>query len=234
MQVDHTTDTNKDFIGSIDRSIIGFGLAAIALIPTLFLTLFRPAKLWSLIEADHPKGRAGYILSPGIFFLLTISVHSLILSRVIGDGSAVQMSKSVDDAVQGANVGQILLSLSPAFLGTLFVTILIWLVTRFTFKDWTIQHSIRTALYIIPAQLWLTMPIERLTSFLGEVGSMGRVVGIVILYAAYMFVWFSVIFRQFTADKPSKAFLPAVIIGLVWGAAIYFNYHGAKVIMSAL
>jgi len=229
MQPDQTTD--KDFIGSIDRSIIGFGLAAIALIPTLFFALLRPTKLWPLIKADHPKGRAGYILSPGIFFLLTVSVNSLILSRIIGDGSAVQMSKSVDDAVQGANVGQILLSLSPAFLGALFVTILIWLITRLTLRDWTIQHSIRTALYIIPAQLWLTMPIEQLTSILGEMGSMGRVTGIVILYAAYMFVWFTVIFRQFTADKPSKAFLPAVIIALVWGTAIYMNYHGAKGIM---
>jgi len=232
MQPDHITD--KDFIGSIDRSIIGFGLAAIALIPTLFLALFRPAKLWPLIKTDHPKGRADYIVSPGIFFLLTVSVNSLILSRIIGDGSSVQMSKSVDDAVQGANLGQILLSLSPAFLGALFVTILIWLVTRLTLRDWTIQHSIKTALYILPAQLWLTMPIERLTSFLGEMGSMGRTTGIVILYAAYMFIWFTVIFRQFAADKPSKAFLPAVLIGCVWGAAIYLNYHGAKVIMSAL
>lgn len=63
MQPDQTTD--KDFIGSIDRSIIGFGLAAIALIPTLFLALLRPSKLWPLINHDHPKGRAGYILSPG-------------------------------------------------------------------------------------------------------------------------------------------------------------------------
>jgi len=230
MQADPIPD--KDFIGSIDRSIIGFGLAVIALIPTLFFVLLRPAKLWPLIVTDHPKGRAGYILSPGIFFLLTISVHSLLLSRVIGDGSSVQMSKSVDDAVQGANVGQILLSLSPAFFGALIVTILIWLVTRATLRDWTIQHSIRTALYIVPAQLWLSLPIERLTSFLGEVGSMGRVAGIVILYAAYMFVWFAVIFRQFAADKSSKAFLPAILIGFVWGAAIYFNYHGAKVIVT--
>ena len=223
--------TNRDFIGSIDRSIIAFGLAAIALIPTLFLTLFRPGKLWPLIEADHPKGRADYILSPGVFFLLTVSANSLILSRIIGDGSAAQMSKSVDDAVQGANVGQILLSLSPAFLGTLFVTILIWLVTRLTLRDWTIQHSIRTALYIVPAQLWLTMPIERLTAILGEVGSMGRVAGIVVLYAAYMYVWFTVMFRQFPTNRPTNAFLPAAIIGFIWGAAIYMNYHGAKALL---
>lgn len=229
MQPDHITD--KDFIGSIDRSIIGFGLAAIALIPTLLLALVRPAKLWPLIKSDHPKGRAGYILSPGIFFLLTVSVHSLILSRIIGDGSSAQMSKSVDDAVQGANLGQILLSLSPAFLGALFVTILIWLVTRPTLRDWTLQHSMRTALYIIPAQLWLTMPIERITSILGELGSMGRIAGIVILYAAYMFVWFTMIFRQFISDKPSKVFLPAAIIAFVWGAAVYMNYYGAKGLM---
>ena len=226
MQPDHNTD--KDFIGSIDRSIIGFGLAAIALIPTLFLTIFKPAKLWSLIQADHPKGRAGYILSPGIFFLLTISVHSLLLSRIIGDGSEAQMSKSVDNAVQGANVGKILLSLSPAFLGTLIVTILIWLVTRLTLRDWTIQHSIRTALYIVPVQLWLSLPIERLTSILGEVGSIERAVGNMIIYTAYMFIWFSMIFRQFPKDKPSNTFLPAAIIAFVWGAAIYMNYHGAK------
>lgn len=229
MHPDHTPD--KDFIGSIDRSIIGFGLAAIALIPTLCFALFRPVKLWPLIQTDHPKGRAGYILSPGIFFLLTISTHSLILSRIIGDGSSVQMSKSVDDAVQGANLGQILLSLSPAFLGALLVTILIWLATRLTLRDWTIQHSIRTALYIIPAQLWLSMPIENLTSFLGEMGSMGRVAGIVILYTAYMFVWFTMVFRQFPTDKPSKPFLPAIIIGFAWGAVMYMNYHGVKAML---
>ena len=226
MQDDHSTD--KDFIGSIDRSIIGFGLAAIALIPTLLLALLRPAKLWPLIDADHPKGRDGYMLSPGIFFLLTVSVHSLILYRIVGDGSAVQMSKSVDDAVQGANVGQILLSLSPAFLVALIVTMLIWFSTRLTMREWTIRHSMRAALYIAPAQLWLTMPIERLTSFLGEIGSLERVAGIVILYAAYMFVWFTVVFRQSATNKPSKAYLPAAIIGIVWGAVMYFNYHGAK------
>jgi len=62
---------------------------------------------------------------------------------------------------------------------------------------------------------------------------MGRAAGIVILYAAYIFVWFTVIFRQFAADKPSKAFLSAIMIGFVWGAAIYLNYHGAKGIVSS-
>ena len=232
MEPIHTTD--KDFIGSIDRSIIGFGLAIIALIPTLFLALFRPAKLWPLIQTDHPKGRANYILSPGIFFLFTVSVHSLILSRFIGDGSQIQMSKSIDSAVQGANIGEILLSLSPVFIGSLFVAMLIWLVTRLTLRDWTIQLSIKTALYIVPMQLWLSMPIEGLTSILGDMDSIIRVMGIVILYAAYMFIWFTMIFRQFANLKSAKIFLPAGILGLTWGAVMYMNYHGAKLIISAV
>ena len=218
--------SDKDFIGTLDRSIVGLGLSVMAFIPTLLFAIFRPDKLVPLINSHFPKGRDGLILGSGIFFVLSTALHSLILSRVIGDGSALQMSKSVDNAVQGANFGKVLLAMFPSFIIAIFVALSIWLVTRVRHKDWTMQQSVRTALYLGGLIQWIIFPFERIALTIGPMGSLERALAISILLSAYLFFWFFMVFRQVSAQKPSDAVVPAALMAMFYGVLNYLNYHG--------
>ena len=230
--MEHDPASDKDFIGTLDRSIVGLGLSFMAFIPTLLFAIFRPDKLLSLINSHFPKGRDGLILGPGIFFVLSTALHSLILSRFIGDGSALQVSQSVDNAVQGANLGKVLLAMFPNFIIAIFVALSIWLITRVRHKDWTMQHSVRTALYLGGFVQWVISPLERIASALGPVGSFERALAFSALFSVYIFFWFFLVFRKASVPKPSDAYVTAALMALIYGGLNYMNYHGFKLLVT--
>ena len=224
--------SEKDFIGTLDRSIVGLGLSVMAFIPTLLFAIFRPDKLLPLINVHFPRGRDGLILGPGIFFVFSTALNSLILSRFIGDGSALQMSKSVDNAVQGANLGNVLLAMLPVFIISIFVALFIWLVTRVRHKDWSLQQSVRTALYLGGFIQWITFPFERIALAIGPVGSLERALAFSILFSAYLFFWFFMVFRKVPAPKPSDAVVTAALMAIFYGVLNYLNYHGLSFLVT--
>ena len=185
-----------------------------------------------LIKDHLPNGRDGLILGPGIFFVLSTALYSLLISRFIGDGSVLQLSRSVDNAVQGANIGKVLLAMFPSFILAIFAALSIWLVTRVRHKDWTMQQSVRTALYLGGFLQWITFPIEHIVSMIGQVGSLERALAISILYSAYIFFWFFMVFRQISAQQRSAVIVTAGLMALIYGVLTYMNYHGMKVVMT--
>jgi len=230
MEPDPASD--KDFIGALDRTIVGLGLSVMALIPTQLFAVFRPDKLLPLINSPFPKGRNGLILGPGIFFVLSTALHSLILSRFIGDGSALQVSRSVDNAVQGANLGKVLLAMFPNFIIAIFVALSIWLVTRVRHKDWTMQQSVRTALYLGGFIQWIISPFEGVASMAGPMGSLERALAFSALFSAYMFFWFFMVFARVPAQQRSDAYVPAALMAVIYGGLNYMNYHGFKLLVT--
>lgn len=226
------SSSEKDFIGKLDSFIVGLGLTVMAFIPTQLFAIFRPDKLLPLIKRPFPKGRDGLVLGPGIFFVTATALHSLILSRFIGDGSALQVSRSVDNAVQGANLGQVLLAMFPSFIIAIFVALSIWLVTRVKHKDWTMQQSVRMALYLGGFVQWIISPFERIALMIGPVGSLERALAFSILFSVYIFFWFFIIFRKVPTDKSADAFVPATLMAIIYGVLNYMNYHGFKLLVT--
>ena len=74
--------SDKNIVGGLDRFVIWVGLAVIAVLPTLFIVLFMPWRAAGLVAGEKPEGREGYILGPGVFFVVAV-MSSVLLSSAI-------------------------------------------------------------------------------------------------------------------------------------------------------
>ncbi|NNU16555.1 hypothetical protein HK107_09505 [Parvularcula sp. ZS-1/3] len=146
----------RDAVGSIDRILVNFGLAIIAVLPTLVAVLLMPWKVAPLIEEQDPKGREGVLLGPGVFFLLCTTVVMLMIAVIVPE-EAVEVNGAfigpalalrVAEAVNEGDVWKTLSVIAPIYLLTTIFA-LVWMPLRLWFGPrFSLAVSLRIALYL--------------------------------------------------------------------------------------
>lgn len=217
-------NSQRDFIGSIDKSIVAFGLALIALAPTLFVTVFFPQKLFPMIESDAPKGRTNNLLSGGIFFLLSTSSFFLILSLFSNEaatGTGVIIGNFVNQAVTKGNMGGVLVSLAPVFILAISLAFLSWVSTRLMLTQWTIKDGLKASLYVAGAVVWVLLFFETITGGLGEFGTPLRTGVINLFVAIYVLYFFLATFLQLSSSSLRRSLTSASMLAGSFGLLGY-------------
>lgn len=157
----------KNIVESIDRSIVNFGLAFIAILPTYFYLILSPKKMVPLLRSDVAVGRMELKLGPGITFLLTILVllgFGYVLRGAANPDQVLAETNSSSSGIRSA-VGEgnlwrsIILSL-PLYFAALLLGVLVHLSHLIIRKKSDLAQAVGIGLYTLSMVLLLVIPIS--------------------------------------------------------------------------
>lgn len=155
--IDHQDFEKPDAVGSIDRIVTNVGLAILASIPTMGAAIATPWVITPLIAKEDPDGREGQYLSPGVYFLMSLTVVMLIIALLVPEGAdqsntafiGPTLALSVLDAVSAGDVWKTLSVIAPVYLMALLVGALSFGFRPIAGAWWSIRVSLRASFYIV-------------------------------------------------------------------------------------
>ena len=240
IEVQEEESNNRNAFGALDALVINAALVTIAAIPTVLTSLFLPWRLTEFLKEDKPKGYSGYLLGPGLFFLVAV-IASVLLAGLVyaSDESVVQVTSSNADpantsffgirestklaqSVIDGNLYSALIIITPLFLLTVFSAAVSQSAKLVLGEQWPLKTAIRAWLYFFGTTVSLifvafaiveTFFDHRPSTLSGDVPMM--------LYLLYFFgsiflLGFKVsVARAFTATLLCGASMIAVIISLL-------------------
>lgn len=163
----------NDHIGGIDRLLIGFGIASMALLPTLFYSIFKPAKLAPFLDGvTKPSDRRGGVIGPGIYFVMSIVFFVVIFiwtgsvntekstpanisennvgyeaGKEIGQGMKA-LTDSLRDNLADGNIWSAIAISFPIYLFAVYLGFMGALIFWAVSPKWTAKESIGAGLYV--------------------------------------------------------------------------------------
>ena len=157
--VDVSGDVNlpeKSFAATIDALLVNTGLTIFAMIPSMLAAIFTPWRLAPLLGGEHPDGRKGLILGPGIYFVLTtitlLGIASLVsgsldTAELAASGDADNIMHKVRLAIAEGDVQKATMAILPVYLIGLGFGAIGSIVLRLAGPLWTPRLAIGAGLY---------------------------------------------------------------------------------------
>ncbi|MEO0466044.1 MAG: hypothetical protein AAF216_05840 [Pseudomonadota bacterium] len=231
---DDDLDLNeKNVVGSIDRSIVNFGLVIVALVPTYFHLIFSPRKMVPLLRGEAIDGRQGLRLGPGITFIFTILVLLGVgfLFRNIGSPELVGVEPGEDSsgmrsAVAEGNLWRSIVLSLPFYFMALFFGVVVHVSHLVAQKHTDIAQAIGIGLYVFSTLVLLIVPfgisLETIASETVRTGVL-LVVFLVGFFAVLPWQLFSFSRHAFQNSAPAAAAVTALCLVLIFIALIGFG-----------
>ena len=230
-----------NLLGGLDKIATHFGIAILAVFPTFFTCLIRPARLRPLIDRIEPDGRKGLLLSPGAFFFIALFVAFIIGALMstpetieyngayIGPDLAVQ----VQAAAAEGNIWKLIGTILPLYVGAVVLGLLGTLLKPFADPDWSLQASIRAAFYVMGVLIsWavlVTAVVDRLQVKAGSDKDMSflYVFALVALITAFLWMYIGFFRHEGTVSWRRSGLLAlamfAIVGGMVFGLNIFLR-----------
>jgi len=156
----------KNLVGGIDRLLVNFGMAAIALFPTYFYLIFKPKTMGYMLRGEEADGRQGLKLGPGITFIFTILV---ILSvgyyfrdvppPPLDPAEITPPNKGLRAAVTEGNFWRAIILSLPIYLSGLVFGVLFHISHRLFGKPCNLTLAVGVGLYVISTALVVLIPL---------------------------------------------------------------------------
>jgi len=142
----------KDFIVGLDKSLLTVGMAIVAFFPTIYLLIFRPKIMVSMLSAE--AGREGVRLGAGITFILALLLYLVVgyTFKEVGASAVTQPEngyKGLGSAVGAGNIWQSIVLAFPVFLAALFVGVVFNLIHKLFKNEVDLTSSVRIGFYIL-------------------------------------------------------------------------------------
>ncbi len=145
----------RNFVGGLDRLTLGIAGGILSVFPTIFELIVRPWKLVPLLKEPEPDGRKGALLSPGVFFVASITVFMLIASWLIPpeatkyNNSLIGPSLALDiaSAMNEGDIGQVAARIAPIYGLAIAAGVAVMLVARLLLKGWDSYMALGAAFY---------------------------------------------------------------------------------------
>lgn len=214
---------DKNVVGSIDRSIVNFGLVFLALVPTYFHLIFNPKSFVTLLRGEAIDGREGLRLGPGITFVFTILVLLGVGYLVRGLVSPVEIagetgepSSGIRSAVSEGNLWRSIIMSLPLYFAALLLGVIVHFSHVFVRRKSDITQAVGIGLYALSTLLLLIIPIgisaEGLVSESMQPGVIGAMV-VIGIFAVLPWQIFS--FSKHAFGNSAKVAIAAAGISLV-------------------
>jgi hypothetical protein len=157
---------DKNAVGGLDRLVTNVSLAIVAAFPTFAICIVKPWKLVPQLTADEPDGRQGYLLSPGAYFPIGLTIMLLIASALTneetlaGNGGVVgpRMAVDIAEAAAAGNVWKTVSILAPLYFIAIIAGVVGKGLTRWVGPWWTLRTSMRAAFYQMTTSIsWIIL-----------------------------------------------------------------------------
>ena len=145
----------RNFIGGLDRLTLGVAGGILSVFPTIFELIVRPWRLVPLLEEPEPDGHKGALLSPGVFFVASITVFMLIASWLIPPEAAKynnsligpSLAMDIASAMNEGDIGQVAARIAPIYGLAIGAGVAVMLVARLLLKGWNSYMSLGASFY---------------------------------------------------------------------------------------
>ena len=235
---DHIDLVEKNVLGGLDRFVTNIALAVVAVFPTFAVGIFQPWKLAPLLEADEPEGRRGALLSPGVFFVIGLTVVLILVAAVSTEetlawnGSLIgpDWAVSVASAAGEGNIWKTVSKITPVFLLAILWGVVGVSLKKWAGSGWTFAVSIRAAFYVITILISYLILISAAFDFVTvhlERPEITRLVYNILpptipLYILWTYFWFFRAGENVSAKKAAvlSSSMLAILAALFFGASL--------------
>lgn len=147
----------KNALGALDRFVTNIALAIVSVFPTFAIGVVQPWRLAPLIVNDAPEGRRGFLLSPGAFFVIALTVVLILVAAVSTEetlaynGSLIgpDWAVSVASTAAEGNIWKTVSKITPVFLTAVILGVVGQSLRKWAGPWWTLRVSIRASFYIV-------------------------------------------------------------------------------------
>lgn len=155
MKEDDVDLESRNAIGGLDRLVTNISLAIVSVFPTFGVAILQPWKLVPQLASNPPDGRSGYLLSPGAYFPICLTVMLLIAAlfateeTLASNGGAIGpgMAIAVAEAASSGNLWRTISILAPLYFIAVIAGVAAQIIRPFAGSWWTMRVSLRAALY---------------------------------------------------------------------------------------
>jgi len=201
----------KNVLGGIDRLLVNFGMAFIAIMPTYFYLIFKPKAMCYMLRGEEADGREGLKLGPGITFIFTIFVImgvGYFLRDTTGTPIAADeiapKRNGLRAAVSEGNFWRTILLSLPMYFGALYFGVLFHISHRVLRQTSNLTLAVGVGLYIV--SIFLLFGIVGTGLVRSLIGDVGEDDGAVLFYALPAFFAILVILPWQTFSFSRHAF----------------------------
>lgn len=166
MEADKVDLESVNAIGGLDRLVTNISLAIVSVFPTFITAVAQPWKLVPQLTQDIPEGRRGYLLSPGAYFPICLTVMLLIAAlfateaTLASNGGAIGpgMAIAVAEAASSGNLWRTISILAPLYFIAVIAGVAAQIVRPLAGPWWSIRVSLRAALYQMTTSIaWIIL-----------------------------------------------------------------------------
>jgi len=229
---------DKNAIGGLDRIVTHISLAIVATFPTFVACIFTPWRLIPQLTIEEPDGRQGYLLSPGAYFPIGLTIMLLIASALTNEDTLAsnggtigpRMAVDVAEAASAGNLWKTLSIIAPLYFIAILAGVAGKALTRWAGPWWTLKTSMRAAFYQMTTSIsWIILSsavidligvstdIPGLWHLLYQVNTI-PIFGI----ALWMYFWF---FKRGGNQSTLRAILlSCAIIGMIGAMVVATNF----------
>lgn len=213
----------KNIVGSIDRSIVNFGLVFIAVIPTYFQLILSPKKMVPLLRSEAADARMELKLGPGITFVFTILVLLGVGYVLRGTANPEQVvaetsasSSGIRSAVGEGNLWRSIILLLPLYFAALLLGVLVHLSHLIIRKKSDLAQAVGVGLYTLSMILILIIPISTIGEKIEvEIVRTNLIFAAVLLSIFGILPWHVFSFSRHAFGNSNRASAAAAIICVV-------------------
>lgn len=230
----------KNIIGAIDRLLINFGMAFIAIIPTYSYLIFKPKAMCYMLRGEEADGRQGLKLGPGITFIFTLLMMmgvAYISRDVIGTSTIAEDTESarsgLRSAVSEGNIWRTILLSLPIYFMALYFGVMFHIIHRIFKHKSNLTLSVGIGFYILSTLLVLIVTSFRLLDHITVENASGvAIAGIVIIIGFLIIIpWQSYNFSRYAFDNTKGN---AAVMACVTGILTLFSFALFGILVSAL
>ncbi|MFK7863629.1 MAG: hypothetical protein AB8B95_05300 [Pseudohongiellaceae bacterium] len=229
---------DKNLIGGLDRLVTSVALAVIAVFPTMAAAIVSPWKLSPLLVANEPTGQKQFLLSPGAFFPLSLTVVFLMAASVStsatieSNGGAIGpgLTADVAAAVSEGDIWKTVSLIVPIYVLAIVTSVLSLVVRKWAGPWWTLRTALRAAFYSVSVTVcWIILTSAAIDSYRvysgnGEMGSFLYNLNTVPIFGLSLWMYFWFFQLDGAASKKKSAVLASSVFASILAVASMVNW----------
>ncbi len=208
----------RNLVGSLDRFVLNLAMALLCVFPTLADLVLRPWRIAPLLKTQLNEGRKGPYLGPGVFFIASITLFTVLASFTVTAETLASntsligpaFAQRIGAAVRDGEAWQVAGLIAPFFGVAALFGAIIYAVGYVSTERWTLPMALGASLFQMATTICWIIATSALIDQLAANTAGGLATRLydfntlpIILIPGWQFFWF---FRVAGSNSIPRAF----------------------------